>query len=64
MSSEKSQKDYLQLDAVLVNETYLNENLTDPKVIGYSIYRGDRINDRGGGVATSKIQSVIFQWIF
>lgn len=41
------------IDIIVLNETWLNEEILDSKVEirGYSLYRNDRVNRSGGGVA-------------
>lgn len=39
------------LDVIMVNETHLSANSRDPKMGGFTLYRKDRENGRGGGVA-------------
>ena len=38
-------------DLLLLSETWLTPNSPDPKIPGYTIYRGDRHFKKGGGVA-------------
>ena len=40
-----------QFDIVCVCETWLHEGVLDNEILqGYTIYRNDRLNNRGGGV--------------
>ena len=46
---------YIKPDAVIITETKLNKDINTAEVLpsdlGYTVYRKDRLNDGGGGVA-------------